>query len=121
MKPRLLPTWLGLLVVLASPAGLAAQSQGPKPARYTITDLGTLGGPYSFSYSLNDGGVVSGGSATTAQNGDPSQAEVNAPQTAFLWDHGQLRKLGTLGGPDSVAAAAKGFKLAVIDSETADL
>jgi probable HAF family extracellular repeat protein len=121
MKPRLLRTSLGLLVVLASPAGLAAQSQGPKPARYTVTDLGTLGGPYSFSYNLNNAGVVSGGSATATQNGDPSQAVVNAPQTAFLWDYGQLRNLGTLGGPDSVGAAANLSNLAVVDSETASL
>ena len=48
MKPRLLRTSLALLVVLASPAGLAAESQHPKRARYTVTDLGTLGAPTVF-------------------------------------------------------------------------
>jgi uncharacterized membrane protein len=46
---------------------------------------------------------------------------VNAPQTAFFCDHGNLRKLGTLGGPDSAGAATNIFKVSVIDSETANL
>jgi probable HAF family extracellular repeat protein len=115
-----------LLTILVVPISLAAQP-GERPRsvdrfpHYVVQDLGTLGGPYSFSYNLNDSGVVSGGSATPAQNGDPSQAVVNAPQTAFLWDRGRLRNLGTLGGPDSVGAAANSSGLAVIDSETAKL
>ena len=120
------------LAVLAMPAGLAIPvplvAQHLKDARatdhfprYVVQDLGTLGGPYSFSYNLNDEGVVSGGSATATQNGDPSQAIVNAPQTAFLWDRGRLLNLGTLGGPDSAGAAASPSKLAAVDSETANL
>ena len=131
MKPRLLRSSMAL-AVLAMPAGLAVPvrlvAQQLKEARaidrfprYVVQDLGTLGGPYSFSYNLNNAGVVSGGSATPNQNGDPSQAVVNAPQTAFLWDDGHLRNLGTLGGPDSVAAAANLANLAVVDSETANL
>src|SRR5581483_3287927 len=50
-----------------------------------------------------------------------SQAVVNAPQTAFISDHGRLRNLGTLGGTDSAGAAANLSGLAVIDSETANL
>jgi hypothetical protein len=38
---------VSLLAVLAVPARLAAQEQKPKPARYTVTDLGTLGGTLS--------------------------------------------------------------------------
>jgi probable HAF family extracellular repeat protein len=89
--------------------------------RYLVEDLGTLGGPYSFAYNLNNPGVVSGGSATAKQNGDPSELVNNAPQTAFLWHNGKLRNLGTLGGPDSEAAAAKSSHVAVVDSETANL
>ena len=116
----------GLLLALVAPVPLAAQQQPQaRPAdrfpRYVVQDLGTLGGPYSFSYGLNNAGVVSGGSATATQNGDPSQAVVNAPQTAFLWDHGRLRNLGTLGGPDSEAAAVNLSNLVVVDSETASL
>jgi probable HAF family extracellular repeat protein len=116
----------GLFVALVVPVLLRAQPhKEPRAAdrfsHYTVQDLGTLGGPYSFSYNLNDAGVVSGGSATATQNGDPSQAIVNAPQTAFLWDHGRLLNLGTLGGPDSAGAAANPSHLAVVDSETANL
>jgi probable HAF family extracellular repeat protein len=121
------------LAILALPAGLAVpvplMAQHLKEAHatnrsphYVVQDLKTLDGPYSFSYNLNNAGVVSGGSATAGQNGDPSQAVVNAPQTAFISDHGRLRNLGTLGGgPDSAGAAANLFGLVVIDSETADL
>ena len=114
------------LVALVLPTlTTAQQDRQVRPAdrfpRYVVEDLGTLGGPYSFSYNLNSAGIVSGGSATATQNGDPSQAVNNAPQTAFLWDRGNLRNLGTLGGPDSEAAAANLFHLAAVDSETANL
>jgi len=60
--------------------------------RYVITDLGTLGGTYSYSYGINDGGLVTGGAATPSQSGGVSQ-------TAFLWSRGHMANLGTLGGP----------------------
>ncbi len=115
-----------LVAALAGSVPLIAQQQQQTHAadrfpHYTVEDLGTLGGPYSFSYSLNDAGVVTGGAATATQNGDPTQAVNNAPQTAFFWDRGRLRNLGTLGGPDSAGAATNLSKLAVVDSETANL
>jgi probable HAF family extracellular repeat protein len=120
------------LAVLAMPAGLVIPvpllAQHLKEAhakdrfpRYVVQDLGTLDGPYSFSYSLNDAGVVTGGSATATQNGDPTQAVNNAPQTAFFWKRGRLRNLGTLGGPNSAGAATNLFNFSVVDSETANL
>jgi hypothetical protein len=89
-----------LAAALTVPVPLTAQQQQqPRAAdhfsRYTVEDLGTLGEPYSFSYSLNNAGVVTGGSATATQNGDPTQAVNNAPQTAFFWERGSLRNLGT--------------------------
>lgn len=121
-------TWCrsALLALVIVPVLSTAQQQQPAYAahrfpHYVVEDLGTLGGPYSFSYNLNNAGEVSGGSATASQNGDPTQAVNNAPQTAFVWAHGQLHNLGTLGGPDSEGAAANLFHLAAIDSETASL
>ena len=38
-------------------AGLAIA----EPVRYTVIDLGTLGGTYSFAYGINNAGWVSGG------------------------------------------------------------
>jgi probable HAF family extracellular repeat protein len=71
------------------PAG--AQGQTQEPARYTVTDLGTLGGTYSYGYGINNAGVVSGGTATQAETDGISQ-------TAFLWDRDHFFNLGTLGG-----------------------
>jgi uncharacterized membrane protein len=115
-----------LAAALTVPVPLTAQQQQQRRAtdhfpHYTVEDLGTLGGPYSFSYSLNDAGVVTGGSATAMQNGDPAQAVNNAAQTAFFWERGRLRHLGTLGGPDSAGAATNLFTLSVVDSETPHL
>jgi probable HAF family extracellular repeat protein len=95
MKSRLLFTasLLTFLALLAMPVGLAAQEPKPKPARYAVTDLGTLGGTYSYAYGLNNAGVVAGGAATQSQTG-------GLFQTAFLWYRGHIVDLGTLGGPD---------------------
>jgi len=55
-------------------------------------DLGTLGGPSSIAYALNEAGQIVG-SADLA-GGSPR---------AFLWQGGVMRDLGTLGGDYSVA------------------
>jgi len=110
---------MGLLALLAFSPGLGAQAQNRKPPRYTVTDLGTLGGPYSYAYGINNDGVVSGAAATA------TQADGIA-ETAFFWDeHRGLINLGTLGGaacPDCSSAAggpnAKG--VAPIFSETSE-
>ena len=66
MKTRLFRK-LALFLVLTSAAGIAAHAQGPKPAMYRITDLGTLGGTYSYSYTISESGAVAGGAATPDQ------------------------------------------------------
>jgi len=82
---------LGLLALLAIPAGLAAQTPA-KSVHYTITDLGALGGAgtNSTATDMNNAGWVAG-SANLVTGG---------PQHAFLWyGRGRLHDLGTLDGP----------------------
>jgi probable HAF family extracellular repeat protein len=91
-------------------------AQAPKPAMYTVTDLGTLGGDYSYPYTINEAGVVGGGAAT------PNQVD-GLSQTAFLWHRGRMVGLGTLEGaacPDcsSESAGVSGTGIAPIISET---
>src|SRR5690348_350962 len=112
-------------VSLAIPLhSIAQDNKAHSPERlphYIVKDLGTLGGPYSFAYGLNNAGVVAGGAATATQNGDPSQAVFQAPQTAFLWDRGHIQNLGTLGGPSSEAGGPNASGEAALISETTAL
>ena len=99
----------------------AQEEQQPQTAQkghYTVKDLGTLGGGYSFGYGVNKLGVVAGGAATTSQTDFLSQ-------TAFLWDKDlHIVNLGTLGGDacpacSSEAAQENVWGEAAILSETA--
>jgi probable HAF family extracellular repeat protein len=69
---------------------------------YTITDLGTLGGPVTEAMGLNNKGQVVGESETGAV--DPFG---NPVFHAFIWDsvHG-MRDLGTMGGDLTSVAVA---------------
>ena len=60
--------------------------------RYTLTDIGTLGGPFSAAYAVNARGKVIGVSETA-----------QGKKHAFLWQFGLIKDLGTLGGADSFA------------------
>ena len=61
-------------------------------ATLVLTDLGTLGGDYSYAWDINDNGQITGEAANKA--GDVH---------AFLWTSaGGMRDLGTLGGNQSV-------------------
>ena len=70
---------------------LAALAIAQPAPRYTVRDLGTLGGPgtNSSAFQMNNAGWVAGSSNLTA----------GGPQHAFLWfGHGPLTDLGTLEG-----------------------
>ena len=67
-----------------------------------IVDLGTLGGTQSLAAHLNERGQIVGVAANT--EADPFSLFGWSTQTrAVLWDHGRIRDLGTLGGPDASA------------------
>jgi probable HAF family extracellular repeat protein len=68
-----------------------------------VTDLGTLRGGYeSQANDINDRGQVSG----FASNGKKDQYSILGWVTqtrSFVWQHGVLRDIGTLGGPDALS------------------
>jgi probable HAF family extracellular repeat protein len=65
-----------------------------------IINLGTLGGAESAATQINDRGQVLGFSSNDVP--DPYSMFGFPTQTrTFVWEDGQMRDLGTLGGPDS--------------------
>jgi probable HAF family extracellular repeat protein len=84
---------IALLTALAGLSSLHAQQQkqGTHKARYTIKDLGTLGGTFAFAGGISDDGWVVGFSTLPGDNVTHS----------FLWRNGVVTDLGTLGGPNS--------------------
>ena len=96
----------GLLIIVAGGPAMAQIQQ------YTVQDLGTLGGYYSFAYGINSIGQVVGNSET----GFPP-----APTHAFLWDDAQgMTDLGTLGGRNSYAYGINALGQVVGCSNTQD-
>jgi probable HAF family extracellular repeat protein len=111
MKSPILLVAATSLCMLSTPAWLAAQEQ--QNLHYHITDLGTLGGPYSSAFSVSDSGFVSGG-ATLA----------NGTQHAILWYKGTKLDIGAPGfgkggatALNSVAYTVNGVAQAVGSAE----
>jgi len=75
-----------LFGALTTPVQMAAQH-----TRYTVTDLGTLGGTFSFATGINNNGLVDGF----------SNLQGDVDQHAFFWRDGVMTDLGTFGGPNS--------------------
>lgn len=94
MKPPMIAliTAISMFAAMAMPFELAAQDPHPQ-IRYSMKDLGTLGGTFSLGTGLNNRGWVSGFSTLA---GDQETH-------AALWTKGRRIDLGTLGGPNSAA------------------
>jgi probable HAF family extracellular repeat protein len=88
------------------PAGLAVIWKDGK-----IFNLGTLGGNQSGAGAVNRRGEVVGGALTPTPDPFPGRTPYlnyfylgNGTEShAFLWRNGNMKDLGTLGGPDSAA------------------
>ena len=90
MKKQLLLT--AAIVVLVATFGFT------QTTKYTIVDLGTLGGTRSNGWFVNEAGQVIGN----------SQIAGDTAQHGFLWDGGTMHDLGTLGGNYSNAQGING-------------
>jgi probable HAF family extracellular repeat protein len=87
---------------------VATSRSAARPPGYTITDLGTLGGPFSIAYDLTNTGRVSG-----------TAASPDGYHHAVYWQNGVIHDVGSLGGLNSEAAGRSlGGRLAIL-SETA--
>lgn len=109
-------TTMTLFAALAIPVRLAAQEQkeGKEHHRYKLVDLGTLGGPHSFTYggtaqALNNRRTVVGQADTSIPDPNyPNFSSVGGPdpflQHGFQWQNGVLTDLGALPGANSSGA-----------------
>ena len=99
-------TWILKAIAIFCTASTAAHVSDQVEAamnlpRYTVTDLGTLGGPFSWATGINNRGWVDGFSTTPGENCTPPTPGCN--DHAFSWRDGAMTDLGTFGGPNSGA------------------
>ncbi|HKG26805.1 MAG TPA: hypothetical protein VKB09_14240, partial [Thermomicrobiales bacterium] len=126
IRARLLVPTFSLLFALAAlgPSLAAAHQASPAPTvRYTVTDLGTLGGANSFGVALNGKGHVVGESEIAVPvSGTPGAgtADNPPPKHAFLWRDGTMIDLGTLGGATSRTAGINDADHVAGVADTAD-
>ena len=81
---------------LAATAAPAAAQCPASETRYSIVDLGTLGGTLSVALDVDDAGRVVGGSCLTDA--------ALCPLHPFRWEDGVMTDLGTLGGDSGLAS-----------------
>ncbi len=77
-------TIAAILLILAPLGAATAES------RYSVIDLGTLGGPQSFAQDVNEDQQVTGNASVEEGS--------NFPLQAFQWEDGSITNLGTLPG-----------------------
>ena len=91
---------------LANPIRLAGQESNQKQIRYSVINLGTLGGTVGAAYGINNTGWVTG--------------DANLPgdqnEHGFLWRKGVKTDLGTFGGPNSSAPGFQNDKGVIVGS-----
>jgi probable HAF family extracellular repeat protein len=104
-----------LFGALAIPVRLVAQAQKEAKSehqRYKFIDIGTLGGPASYSSAEGDGSLVLNNRGMVAAYGDTSAADPYAPKCfdadcylaqAFRWQNGVTTDLGALPGANNSA------------------
>lgn len=85
-------------------AAQSAVAGAAVPPRYRVTDLGTLGGPRSAAYDINDKSQVVG-SAEMDQFAPPP-FESMLIRRAFIWDKGLMTALPPLPAPEPYYGAA---------------
>jgi probable HAF family extracellular repeat protein len=98
MKSRELTCITAMIVFVAFAISLQLSAQH---TRYTVTDLGTLGGNNSFAQGINNRGEVVGVAETPDTDPNCECPIIHA----FLWSNG-IHDLGTLGGRNSGAGMA---------------
>jgi probable HAF family extracellular repeat protein len=105
MKKHLGTPIAALMALLALPGLLAARDRPAKHRRYTLVDIGTLGGAYSqvniVSVVINEKGTVVGGADTSVIDPVCGCFDFHA----YKWHDGVLTDLGTLPGGDNFSFA----------------
>jgi probable HAF family extracellular repeat protein len=112
MKSRTLTCIITITLFTALAAAVPLSAQGQAIPQFTVKDLGTLGGTFSWATALNNKGWVVGYSSLTG----------DSLVHAFVWQKGVIRDLGTLGGPNSMSLAVseRGVVVGAAETSTPD-
>ena len=76
-------TNLTTFLITIAASGLFATLASAQTPRYTVTDLGTMGGTFGSAYGINYEGRVAGASATCCSSGIPNASVLPVPVRAW--------------------------------------